>query len=131
MSLEKIGERVGRLEIITQNHEQRLQKQESNSELLIEMRTVIKSQMELNKQHSEQMKEFSNTLININENLSKLNHSQDQLRKDMNKIGQRVSHIEESQNKRKIDPMEVIRYVIWTVLTGATVWFIYSQLGIN
>ncbi len=108
-----LNERIGVIENTLKNHEQRIQKQEDNNEILIEMKTILKNQVDMNKEQNEQMKEFSGTLIEVNNNLSKLNGSQEQLQNDMSKIGERVTHIEKSQDENKIDvPKLMVKILI-------------------
>src|SRR5690606_4647306 len=131
MSLEGLGERVGIVENTLENHERRIQKQESNNELLVEMRTILKMQVETNEKQANQMDKFSETLTKVNDNLTSLNNSQEQLKNEMGKIGQRVSHIEKSQDDNKIDPNKLIKNIILTVITGIAVYLIYKSFGIS
>ncbi|GIN23134.1 hypothetical protein [Siminovitchia fordii] len=129
-----INERVGVIESTLKNHEQRLQKQESNNEILIEMKTILKNQVEMNKEQNEQMREFSGTLIEVNNNLSKLNGSQEQLQNDMGKIGERVTHIEKSQDEGKISVpglmAKIIIGIFMIVPTLISAW-IMIKLGLK
>ncbi|MFS0643658.1 hypothetical protein [Siminovitchia sp. 179-K 8D1 HS] len=117
-----LNERVGVVENTLKNHEQRLQRQESNNEVLIEMKAILKNQIEINREQNEQMREFSGTLIKVNDNLSKLNSSQEQLQNDMSKIGERVTHIEKSQDESKISvPSLMAKVLIGIVMIVPTI----------
>lgn len=118
----ELSERVGVIESKLKNHEQRLQRQESNNEVLIEMKAILKNQIEINREQNEQMREFSGTLIKVNDNLSKLNSSQEQLQNDMSKIGERVTHIEKSQDESKISvPSLMAKVLIGIVMIVPTI----------
>lgn len=117
---------MAKVESRLDEHAKILENQKEKNETLIEMKTLLKMQMEVNKEQNKQMKEITTTLNNVNENLTHLNINQEQLKKDMNSFGNRVDNLESTLNERKIDLGKLIKHIIWTVvptLVGAYLLF--------
>lgn len=102
-----LHEKVSRNEVKIDDHERRLQIVENNSASLIELKTIIKMQVEDNKEREKrqiqrdekqdaQMEKFSNTLDKVNENLTGLNSG-------LQDVTARVGKIEEAQEMKRID----------------------------
>lgn len=96
MSEEKYGERIAIVEQKVVNHENRLEKLESSNETLIKLATLVEMQTEMNKDQNA-------TLEKINDNLSHLNNTSEQLRSSVGDLGSRISSIEATQESHKID----------------------------
>lgn len=104
------GERIAKLEQMVENntsrivnHAIRMEKLESNTDVLVRLSTLMEVQTEMNKQQNEQMGRFGNTLDSVDRNLTHLNGTSDQLKSSIGDLGGRISSIEETQNSHKID----------------------------
>jgi hypothetical protein len=64
------------------------------------------------------MEKFGDTLDRVNENLTNLNISQQQMKQDMSEIGSRVTDIEKNQEDIKIDPLQLFKGILSYVATG-------------
>ena len=55
-----------------------------------------------------QMKEFSKTLININSNITHLNNSSEDMRKDLNYVQKELKDVKKNEERGKFDVVEFI-----------------------
>ncbi|WP_107839853.1 hypothetical protein [Metasolibacillus meyeri] len=90
---ERIRERVASTETELKDLKKRTERLEENNELLFRLTIVSEQQQELNKMQQTQLDSTNETLNNINVNLTKLNMTQDELRKDVKAIGKRVDDV--------------------------------------
>jgi hypothetical protein len=94
----------------------------------------MERQIDDTKEFKLQLKEFSKTLINVNENLTNLNMNQQQMKQDMAEIGNRVTDIERHQEEHKIDPMKLFKSILSYVVTGAgsiIIAYLIYKLGLS
>jgi chromosome segregation ATPase len=136
MGLEEtaVNERLTKLETKVEEHTKLLDKQQDRNEILIEMKTLLKMQTDVNAEQNKQMREFSTTLNNVNDNLTNLNISQQQLKTDMNEIGNRVEEIEKKADEHKIDPMKIFKSImlyLGTAVSSILIAYIIWRLGIK
>lgn len=115
---EELYHRVVRLETIQEEHAKLLNSQIEKNETLVEMKTLIKRQIEDSEKRDNQMEKFSDTLNKVNENLTNLNINQQQMKVDMSEIGSRVTDIEKFQEEGKIDTAKLIKGILSYVATG-------------
>jgi len=112
----ELGERIAKLEEGFKSHSQRINKLESESETLIELKTIVKMttalQERIHNEHSSQMNKFEATLNKVNDNLTVLNRSQEKLQSDLVSIGNRVEHIEVSNEDSKINIPSLITKIV-------------------
>lgn len=131
---EDITEKVARLETKVEEHSKSIEKMNENNDVLVEMKTILRMQTEINSETKEQIKEFGVTLNKVNENLTNLNINQQQMKTDMSEIGSRVTDIEKNQEKHKIDVFGLVKnilgYVVTAIVGGVVLW-IYMKLGIK
>lgn len=131
---EDIIERVAKLETKVEEHDRSIEKMNENNDVLVEMKTILRMQTEINSETKEQIKEFGVTLNKVNENLTNLNINQQQMKTDMSEIGSRVTDIEKNQEKHKIDVFGLVKnilgYVVTAIVGGVVLW-IYMKLGIK
>lgn len=115
---EELYQRVVRLETIQEEHAKLLNSQIEKNETLVEMKTLIKRQIEDSEKRDKQLEKFSDTLSKVNDNLTNLNISQQQMKEDMGEIGSRVSDIEKFQEEGKIDTAKLVKGVLSYIATG-------------
>lgn len=131
---EDITEKVARLETKVEEHSKSIEKMNENNDVLVEMKTILRMQTEINSETKEQIKEFGVTLNKVNENLTNLNINQQQMKTDMSEIGSRVTDIEKNQEKHKIDVFGLVKNILGYVVTaavGGVVLWVYMKLGIK
>jgi chromosome segregation ATPase len=136
-----VNERITKLETKVEEHTKLLDKQQDRNEILIEMKTLLQMQTDVNAEQNKQMREFGTTLNNVNDNLTNLNISQQQfktdmneIKTDMNEIGSRVEEIEKKADEHKIDPVKVFLKIlgfIGTIVGGAIAAYVYIKLGLK
>jgi chromosome segregation ATPase len=134
MDEKDISERLVKAETKIEEHTKVIEKLQDQNSFLVEMKTILKMQTEVNVEQKEQMKEFSKTLNNVNENLTNLNINQQQMKQEVNEIGNRVEDIEKRADEHKIDPMKVFMKIlgfVGTLVGGAIAAFLYMKLGIK
>lgn len=101
MENDKIGERVAKLETITENHERLLTAQSEKNETLAKLTTLMEINSKRDEQRDEQLKEFGDTLKSVNDNLTHLNKSQEKIQQDISTISSRVEKVEKIQDEEK------------------------------
>jgi hypothetical protein len=126
---EELYQRVAKLETKVEDHDKKLQIQVEKNESLTRLATLVELQMQESKERerrqeirdekqNKQMEKFSATLDKVNDNLTDLNISQQQMKQDMNAIGNRVADIEQYQEDAKIDPLKLFKGILSYVVTG-------------
>lgn len=126
----ELGERLATLEQLIKSHDARLQnkfrrieKIEGNNETLIRLAALAEMQNETSREQSE-------TLSKINENLTSLNLTSNQLQSDIVNIGSRVEDIEKSNQETFINiPGLLTKIVIGIFMLIPTVilsWFLIN-----
>jgi chromosome segregation ATPase len=122
LSLETIAERLAKFEELAANnkedignHNERITNLESKNESMVEFKTILKMQMEVNKEQNIQMKEMSKTLNNVNTNLTELNTSSQQL-------NSRLTDVEETLDANKIDIVKWIKNASWLIFIAFVLW---------
>jgi DNA repair exonuclease SbcCD ATPase subunit len=115
---EDIYQRLTKVETKVEEHEKKLEKQQDKNDVQTEWNTLLKMQIETNKNQEKQMEKFGDTLDRVNENLTNLNISQQQMKQDMSEIGSRVTDIEKNQEEIKIDPLQLFKGILSYIATG-------------
>lgn len=137
MSLETLNERISRVEERSDQFERRIQLQEQKNESLIRLVAQFESQersnLEREKRYEarelkqqERMDRFADTLDHINQNLTNLNSSQEQL-------GERVTDIEGTLQSQNINAVQVFMKILGyagTLVGGIILAYILFKLGL-
>lgn len=129
----KIVERIATIETKLKEHDKQLEKQQEKNETQVELNTLLKMQIDLNKEQQVQMNKFGDTIEKVNTNLTSLNETQKQFQSELSVINTRVGAIEESSEKIKIDPMKLFLKILgWSALVvgGIISAYIYKGLGL-
>jgi len=129
----KIVERIATIETKLKEHDKQLEKQQEKNETQVELNTLLKMQIDLNKEQQIQMNKFGDTIEKVNTNLTSLNETQKQFQSELSVINTRVGAIEESSEKNKIDPMKLFLKILgWSALVvgGIISAYIYKGLGL-
>lgn len=122
MVQEDIYARMTAVEVKVDDHEKKLAKQEEKNDSQIEMNTLLKMQIEVNKEQNQQMKLFGETLTKVNENLTGLNTG-------MHDLNTRVTEIENNQESKKIDPAALFKDIVYKVLPSLILAFLIFYFG--
>jgi chromosome segregation ATPase len=120
-------QKVAKLETKVEEHSKLLQKQQEKNDIQTELNTLLKLQIEANKEQNKTMEKFGETLNRIDTNLTHLNSKQELL-------DERVNGIEESLSGQKIDTVKLVKGIFSYVLTaagGGLVLYVYIKLGIK
>jgi TolA-binding protein len=115
---EELYQKVAVLENTVDKHSKLLDKQQERNDVQTELNTLTKVFIEESKETRKQLQKFSETIDRVNENLTHLNISHQQMKQDMNEIGSRVSDIEKGQEESKIDPNALFKSILSYVMTG-------------
>lgn len=129
----KIVERIATIETKLKEHDKQLEKQQEKNETQVELNTLLKMQIDLNKEQQIQMNKFGDTIEKVNTNLTSLNETQKQFQSELSVINTRVGAIEESSEENKIDPMKLFLKILgWSALVvgGIISAYIYKGLGL-
>jgi chromosome segregation ATPase len=142
LSLETISERISKVEQITEHHSQllhsqgeKLESQNDKNETLAKLTTLVEIQMQdsrdrearqetRDEKQNLQMKEFSDTLVKVNENLTGLNSS-------VSQVESRVGKLEDSQKKKIIDLGELAKDVVFKVIPTLIGAYLILKFGLK
>ncbi|MFS1518486.1 hypothetical protein V1503_18795 [Bacillus sp. SCS-151] len=108
----------------TNGHEKRIEHLESQSQETVRISTLMELQIETNKEQNQQMKEFSNTMKNIDGNLTRLNENQEQL-------SNRVTDIEETLSESKVDINKIIKILFLKMVLPIAVAYLILKFGLK
>ena len=117
------------LEGEARDNRRRIEQLEKNNEALRHLEKMVEIQIITNENQSKQMESFSKTLVNVNNNLTELNYSHQALRTDVNKMGDRVKHVEEHNEKTKISIPQLITAAFSTAVTTVIIAAIFYFKG--
>ncbi|MED3562234.1 hypothetical protein [Bacillus xiapuensis] len=133
MMNEDVYERLTKVETKVEEHDKKLNAQESKNETLTKLTILMERQMDDTKERerkqeirdekqNKQMESFGQTLIKVNENLTNLNSKQTML-------DDRVTGIEGTLSKQSFSMIDVLKYLGATI-AGLAVGYIAMKLGI-
>lgn len=108
----RLGERVAKLEQLTDGNASRIKRLETESEALIRLTTLVELQTDVNRENVQQMKDFSLVLNKINNNLTDLNHESMLTKDKVSEVSTRVQQIENTQQSYKIDVPKLITRIL-------------------
>jgi methyl-accepting chemotaxis protein len=134
MTPEKYGERIAVVEESVKSLSRRVSENEGNSESLVRLTTLMEIQTEMDKQQNEQMREFGDTLNNVNSNLSLLSSSYEHLKTDMSTIGSRVKSIEDSQEDTKLSIPKIGALIVknsFLIIPSIILAWLLIQMGLK
>lgn len=138
MQEKKTGERLAVLEQKVEtsnkridNHTSRIEKLESNNDVLIRLSTLMEVQTEMDKQQNEQMEKFGEVLNSVNSNLTHLNQTSDQLKSNVGVLSGRIESIEKSQEDYKIDVPKLFTNIVVGAITAIAVGFAVYFFGVK
>jgi predicted nucleic acid-binding Zn-ribbon protein len=123
----KIEATISKMETIIDEHSRLLDRQQNKNEVQTELNTLLRLQIEANKEQSKQLEKFGDTLDRIDTNLTNLNNSQQSL-------GERVSEIEGIMSDQKIDTVKLVKSIFAYVLTaagGILLTILYIRIGLK
>ena len=91
-----------------------------------------KALTEIVRDYHEQMKDFSETLIHINTNITDLNAHSHQMREDLNSVEKELKSLKDSENNRgKFDMVEFMSKDLPKYILLAIMGAILVALGLN
>lgn len=100
---EDLNERVAKLEIRVDTHERSILAQTDKNESLAKLATLMELQILANDKQNIQLEKFGETLNRVDDNLSSMNVTQQQLQREVVQIGSRVEVIEKKADENKVD----------------------------
>lgn len=124
MNQEDIPIKVGILEEKVNKHDERINKTEESLQKLPRIETLMEISVNTNK-------EFSDTLKNINANLTGLNGEMKNLTTQINTLGGRVGELEKSQDNHKLDLPSLWKTILVGIITGVAIYFGTKFLGVK
>jgi septal ring factor EnvC (AmiA/AmiB activator) len=119
--------KVAVLENTVKEHDIIIKKQIEKNESQIELNTIFKMQVESNVQITE-------TLNNINNNLTNLNHAQQELRTDLGEINTRVGAIEQASDENTIKPTKLLKWAftgLGAIIVTLATYYFASKFGLK
>ena len=133
-----LPERVAKLETKVERHEELMKNQISKNEDIAILRTLMERQDQRDERQNKQLESFEITMKHVNDNLSSLNSTQQQMKDDLNEFGVRVEKVEKFQHddkeKNTIDLNGVLKkFIIWAIGIGLTAlaFYFYILLGVR
>lgn len=130
-----LNDRMIRLEMIVGEHEKEINKLRDDKEQLIDIITTQGLLKEFAKEYHIQMREFSETLKQINTNISNLNYCIEQMKNDLNNVEKEVLTIKENDKKQdergKFDILNFLTKDLMKYVLLALVGAILALIGLK
>ena len=112
MANNTFGERLVKVETIIEDHKEEINKLKNDNMLLHRLTANQEVLTEVVKENQSQMRDFNKTLININSNITHLNNSSDEIRRDLIDTQKELKDIRENKKndflRGKFDVIEFI-----------------------
>ena len=129
------GERLVKVETITENHKEEIDKLKNDNLLLHRLTANQEMLTEVVKENQSQMRDFSKTLININSNITHLNNSSDEIRRDLIDTQKELKDIRENKKSEflrgKFDVIEFISKDAIKLIGIALLTAILAYIGLS
>ena len=129
------GERLVKVETITENHKEEIDKLKNDNMLLHRLTANQEVLTEVVKENQSQMRDFSKTLININSNITHLNNSSDEIRRDLIDTQKELKDIRENKKSEflrgKFDVIEFISKDAIKLIGIAILTAILAYIGLS
>ncbi|MEK4824650.1 hypothetical protein NSS71_08825 [Niallia sp. FSL W8-0951] len=124
---QSLESKVAVLESSVKEHDTLIKKQIEKNESQIELNTIFKMQVDSNVKITE-------TLNNINSNLTSLNHAQQELRTDLGEINTRVGAIEQAADETTIKPSKILKWAftgIGAIIITLITYYLSVKFGLK
>ena len=135
MTNNTVGERLVKVETMMESHKEEIDKLKNDNLLLHRLTANQEMLTEVVKENQSQMKDFSATLININSNITHLNNSSDEIRRDLIDTQKELKDIRENKKSEflrgKFDVIEFISKDAIKLIGIAILTAILAYIGLN
>lgn len=142
MNEEKLGERVAKVEAIIDDHKDEINRLKDDNVLLHRLTANQEVLTNLVKENQENMKEFSSTMNNVNQNITLLNESQRSMRHEMgsikddiqltnNELAEVKKKAEENADKGKFDVLAFLSKDLPKAIGLALLGFLLAYFGLK
>ena len=135
MTNNTFGERIVKVETIVESHKEEIDKLKNDNLLLHRLTANQETLTEVVKENQSQMRDFSKTLININSNITHLNNSSDEIRRDLIDTQKELKDIRENKKSEflrgKFDVIEFISKDAIKLIGIAILTAILAYIGLS
>ena len=135
MANNTFGERLVKVETIVEDHKEEIDKLKNDNMLLHRLTANQEVLTEVVKENQSQMRDFNKTLININSNITHLNNSSDEIRRDLIDTQKELKDIRENKKSEflrgKFDVIEFISKDAIKLIGIAILTAILAYIGLN
>ena len=135
MANNTFGERLVKVETIIEDHKEEINKLKNDNMLLHRLTANQEVLTEVVKENQSQMRDFNKTLININSNITHLNNSSDEIRRDLIDTQKELKDIRENKKSEflrgKFDVIEFISKDAIKLIGIAILTAILAYIGLN
>ena len=135
MANNTFGERLVKVETIIEDHKEEINKLKNDNMLLHRLTANQEVLTEVVKENQSQMRDFNKTLININSNITHLNNSSDEIRRDLIDTQKELKDIRENKKndflRGKFDVIEFISKDAIKLIGIAILTAILAYIGLK
>ena len=135
MTNNTFGERLVKVETMMESHKEEIDKLKNDNLLLHRLTANQEMLTEVVKENQSQMRDFSKTLININSNITHLNNSSDEIRRDLIDTQKELKDIRENKKSEflrgKFDVIEFISKDAIKLIGIAILTAILAYIGLS
>ena len=128
MENNNFGERLAKAETRLDDHKEEIDKLKEDATFKYKLTVNQEVLTNIVKENQVQMKEFSNTLVNINSNITQLNTSNEVIKEDLNSVQNELEEVKKRSDKGKFDVISFIaqdlpKYVGLAIIAAILTYF--------
>ena len=131
MENNNFGERLAKAETRLDDHKEEIDKLKEDATFKYKLTVNQEVLTNIVKENQVQMKEFSNTLVNINSNITQLNTSNEVIKEDLNSVQNELEEVKKRSDKGKFDVISFIAQDLPKYVGLALVSFLLAYYGLK
>ena len=131
MENNNFGERLAKAETRLDDHKEEIDKLKEDATFKYKLTVNQEVLTNIVKENQVQMKEFSNTLVNINSNITQLNTSNEVIKEDLNSVQNELEEVKKRSDKGKFDVISFIAQDLPKYVALALVSFLLAYYGLK
>ena len=131
MESNNVGERLAKAETRLDDHKEEIDKLKEDATFKYKLTVNQEVLTNIVKENQVQMKEFSNTLVNINSNITQLNTSNEAIKEDLSSVQSELEEVKKSNDKGKFNVVAFISQDLPKALGIAILGFLLAYFGLK
>ena len=131
MENNNVGERLAKAETRLDDHKEEIDKLKEDATFKYKLTVNQEVLTNIVKENQVQMKEFSNTLVNINSNITQLNTSNEAIKEDLSSVQTELEEVKKGNDRGRFDVIAFISQDLPKALGIAILGFLLAYFGLK